>query len=271
MQPHQCLWAWFITDIWLLDWATAGVLILINHLVPVHSIEPAHRPYNPQDLTLAYPLNDGTISSSVLYALVFAFPTIVFASVATAQRSTADLHHALLSLVEAFALASGWKRWMNLVGRLRPSWLARVATGDGRDVADGRLAYPSGHSAYMFFSATVLTMWGMGKLRLLAHSSQALFPKLLLCLAPLVLATYVSCTRLVDYEHDFADVNAGCFIGICSGLLAYSLQYPSPWDPCCHLPKLRRRVSPLSCQLAPREGVMELALASGRELSSQQT
>ncbi|GFH08994.1 hypothetical protein HaLaN_04050, partial [Haematococcus lacustris] len=25
-----------------------------------------------------------------------------------------DGHHALLSLVEAFALASGWKRWMNL-------------------------------------------------------------------------------------------------------------------------------------------------------------
>lgn len=37
---------------------------------------------------------------------------------------------------------------------------------------DSRQAYPSGHATYMFLSATVLSLWAMGKLRLFASPSQ---------------------------------------------------------------------------------------------------
>ena len=47
------------------------------------------------------------------------------------------------------------------------------------------------------------------------HTSfQALYLKLLICSMPLWLATFVACSRLHDYKHDFADVNAGrCVTG----------------------------------------------------------
>ena len=45
-------------------------------------------------------------------------------------------------------------------------------------------------------------------------------------MAPIGLATIVAISRVVDYRHDFADVNAGAFIGILSGTFAYFLNYP---------------------------------------------
>lgn len=59
-------------------------------------------------------------------------------------------HHGLLSLLEAFALTFGWKRWMNLVGVYRPNWLAAYNSGTASEMESSRLSYPSGHSAYMF-------------------------------------------------------------------------------------------------------------------------
>ena len=38
---------------------------------------------------------------------------------------------------------------------------------------------------------------------------QGCFAKAILALSPVMFATYVAATRLVDYKHDFSDVNAG--------------------------------------------------------------
>lgn len=59
------------------------------------------------------------------------------------------------------------------------------------------------------------------------HAPQGAYPKLLLCLVPIMLATWVGCTRLTDFKHHFSDVNAGAFIGISSGLVAYCLNFCS--------------------------------------------
>lgn len=58
-------------------------------------------------------------------------------------------------------------------------------------------------------------------------------------MAPIGLATIVAISRVVDYRHDFADVNAGAFIGILSGTFAYFLNYPSPFSKKSDSPRLR--------------------------------
>ena len=54
-----------------------------------------------------------------------------------------------------------------------------------------------------------------------------------------MLATFVAVTRIYDYKHAPADVNAGCFIGIFSGLFAYLLNFPSILSLSSPLPKTR--------------------------------
>jgi membrane-associated phospholipid phosphatase len=47
----------------------------------------------------------------------------------------------------------------------------------------------------------------------------------MLCLAPLGFAAFITMSRVAAYKHDFADVNAGMLIGLCSGFLAYLVNY----------------------------------------------
>ncbi|KAF5836970.1 phosphatidic acid phosphatase type 2/haloperoxidase [Dunaliella salina] len=211
------------------DWLAAGLVILINFLFPTFLIA------------------EDTVSNLAAALLIFLPPAGVFILACTFFRvSILDGHHAYLSVVEAFSLASGWKRWMNLVGRLRPHWLAVLAMGDPQLISVGRLSYPSGHTAYTFSSATVVALWLCGKLQVFSRPSQALYLKLLLCSMPLWLATFVACTRITDYKHDFSDVNAGSFIGIVSGFVGYSLNFHSLFSTSSNLPKVRREASPLA-------------------------
>jgi len=148
-------------------------------------------------------------------------------------------HHGLLTLLEAFALASGWKRWMNLVGVYRPSWLAVYASGDAADMEHGQMSYPSGHSAYMFSSMTVITLFLLGHMRVASQPRPGQFALSIACLVPMMLSTFVALTRVYDYKHAPADINAGMFVGLASGVFAYLLNYPHITDACSGLPRAR--------------------------------
>ncbi|EFJ45779.1 hypothetical protein VOLCADRAFT_121142 [Volvox carteri f. nagariensis] len=240
MKNHTLL-HFFVVEGYLWDWLTAAAGIVINLIVPAHALKPLDRYYSSTDPTLSYPVKGSSVPSSALYVLVFVLPAVVFAMTAAIRRSggLVDWHHAALSIAEGFALATGFKRWTNLVGVLRPSWLGTVQKGVVGDVEDARLSYPSGHSAYMFFSMTVLSLYLLGKLQLLSRPSQLLFLKSVLALAPLALALFVAVSRIADYKHSPADVNAGCFIGMLCGGFAYFLNYPSLFSPDSAEPRRR--------------------------------
>ncbi|MEW5306943.1 MAG: hypothetical protein WDW36_009371 [Sanguina aurantia] len=232
----------------------ASALIIINATIPFGAIKPRHRYFSTLDPDISYPDNGSTISGTVLFILVFVLPAVVITGVTLSQRAWVDWHHAILCYAEAFGLASGWKRWMNLVGVLRPHWLATLATGEDSKIQDGRQSYPSGHSAYMFFSMTLLTLFAFGRTRILVGPSKGHFAKALLCLTPIVLATYVAMTRIADYQHHPADVNAGCVIGILSGAFAYTLNYHSPLGERSGVPKTRSNIGvPQSRSPSPTE------------------
>ncbi len=55
--------------------------------------------------------------------------------------------------------------------------------------------------------------------------SQAHFPLLLLCCTPLAAAAFIAASRITDYKHERADVNAGAALGAACGLAAYLLNF----------------------------------------------
>lgn len=81
---------WFVSDGYLWDWIVAAVVIIINLVVPLEAIHPRDRYYVNDDPTLAYPYHENTISSAVLYLLVFLFPGVVYVASAALQKSWAD-------------------------------------------------------------------------------------------------------------------------------------------------------------------------------------
>ncbi|GFR51605.1 hypothetical protein Agub_g14029 [Astrephomene gubernaculifera] len=244
MEPGT-LFHFFLIEGYLWDWLTAGAAIAVNLVVPAKALDPLSRYYETTDPTLSYPYRDSSVPTYVLYILVFALPAVVFAVTATIKsfkrrrESFVDWHHAALSIAEGFALTTGFKRWTNLVGRLRPNWLASLKLKDPAEVDDARLSYPSGHSAYMFFSMTVVSLYLLGKLEVMHRPSQPLFLKCILAVGPLALATFVAVSRIADYKHHPSDVNAGCFIGTLCGAFAYFLNYPSLFDSASAHPKRR--------------------------------
>ena len=233
------LYTFFVTQGYIYDWIGAGTLLLVSLLVPCSKIMPIQRFYISNDPTLSYPDQPGTISSTVLYILVFFPPSVVFLSLFVHKRSLVDLHHALLSMLESFSLATAFKRWMNLVGILRPHSLAVFDSGDKAAIQDTRQSYPSGHSAYMFSTSCLLTLYLIGHLRLISAPRSGQFIFAFLCLSPVILATFVALTRIYDFEHAPADVNCGCFIGIASSLLAYHLNFHPIMSARSHEPRQR--------------------------------
>lgn len=60
------------------------------------------------------------------------------------------------------------------------------------------------------------------------HHLQAHFAVAVLCLLPLALAAFVAATRITDYKHAPADVNAGAALGLLCGTFGYLLNF-SRW------------------------------------------
>lgn len=91
-------------------------------------------------------------------------------------------------------------------------------TGSGtlNIMTDMGQSFPSSHAAHIFFAMIWLTFyihrrWSIRQFSLLKVLVQFLF---------LLLAWYVSMTRLRDYFHHFVDVATGCFIGVFMALIS---------------------------------------------------
>jgi membrane-associated phospholipid phosphatase len=207
---------------------------------------------------------DETVTGEQLSILIIVIPigTFLLGNLYP-RRSLVDLHHSLLTLLEGFALVTMFKRWMNLVGRYRPNFQAVEATKDASEIEAGRQSYPSGHAAYMFLAMTITTLYLLGRTKVFACPRPGNFALSFLCLAPVVLATFVAVTRPANHKHHFSDINAGMFIGLATGLFAYLLNYESVFHPAlAGLPKCRPHTTP-QWILLERERAGEAAAPAG--------
>ncbi|GBF89334.1 hypothetical protein Rsub_02211 [Raphidocelis subcapitata] len=250
----------FVRDGYLYDWLLAIALIVVNFTIPGPVIKPLRRAYVPGDPSLSYPSVHVPLTENQKFWIEFATPAVVGAAaqflrfgVAAGDRAL-DWHHLMLSTLEAFAVESSFKKWMNLVGRLRPDWFARLATHDPSTIDEGRYSYPSGHAAEFFAVFTVLTLWLCSRTRLFVSPRPGHFAVAVLCLLPLGLAAFITMSRLAGYKHDFSDVNCGMAIGLLSGAFAFALNYPSPLDAACGAPRRRGEAAAAAATGGKRRG-----------------
>lgn len=122
------------------------------------------------------------------------------------------------------------------MGRLRPDFISRcvpdtkylplsiICTGSAKLVAEGRRSFPSGHSSSVF--------GGLGFISLLLNDHFLVFDgsgriyKFIIFLIPLLTASLVSISRIIDYRHHWDDVLAGSSIGCLSAAAGYYYFYP---------------------------------------------
>ena len=154
-------------------------------------------------------------------------------------------------IVEAGALSVGFTDIIkSTVGAYRPDYLAMSSSSHDRQ---GRLSFPSGHTSLAFASAVVLFMYFLWQFYLhrVSTGARGTFSaspsrktlwlldelafsfKFFFSLWPLIAASLVATTRLIDYHHHFWDVIAGALLGSFFGgfvflrsVVCYSSDFP---------------------------------------------
>lgn len=125
---------------------------------------------------------------------------------------------------------------------------------------DGWRSFPSGHSSFAFAGLGYTSLWLAGQMRIFAHAhgygssgngaggnsggSGAGAEKLvrgdlgrsLLCLAPLLVATWIAITRCQDYRHDVYDVCVGSLLGWTVAYWSYRRYWPRVGSSRCDEP-----------------------------------
>jgi len=167
-------------------------------------------------------------------------------------RSAKDFHRGMLGLMTSM-VASSWFQVICkiLIGGLRPNFLQicqpdiskaqgqgyyglyydhSICTGPIKEVYDALESFPSGHSSAAFAGLLYVSLYLNAKLKLWGD----LYPrswKLFVVFFPILAATVLSLTRLLDYTHHWYDIMAGAIIGISFSFVAYRMQYYSIFNP----------------------------------------
>ncbi|KAJ6138193.1 Phosphatidic acid phosphatase type 2/haloperoxidase [Penicillium samsonianum] len=99
-----------------------------------------------------------------------------------------------------------------------------ICTGDPALLTDGFRSWPSGHSSSSFAGLVYTSLWLGGKLHVMDNRGEAW--KALLVMAPLLAATLVAVSRIMDARHHPFDVITGSMLGIACGFVAYRQYFP---------------------------------------------
>lgn len=127
-----------------------------------------------------------------------------------------------------------------VVARLRPDFLSRCdpdpvtlicRNEDETAVTNGRTSFPSGHCTCIFYAATCLGIYFCMffspfkyMIKKGAKKGQSLLSlRILLVLAPFIVALYVAAERNTDHRHHPGDILAGSILGISGAVLSLFL------------------------------------------------
>lgn len=210
-----------------------------------------------------------------VYALFIPLGLTVFYNAAT-RSSAHKHHVTILGLAIALILTSFLTDLVkNTVGRPRPDLLARCrpAAGTPRDTLvtidvctetahhrlhDGWRSFPSGHSSFSFAGLGYLSLFLAGQMSIFAHGApsspsgngssssgnaeaaeklvRADLGRALVCLTPLLGATWIAISRCQDYRHDVYDVTVGALLGWTVAYWSYRRYWPRVSSSRCHEP-----------------------------------
>ncbi len=234
-------WSYFI------DWGLTLGVVGANLAIRYGPVAPTKRSFSLEDPSISYPMRGNTVATWQLSFFALA-PAAAIGIAQIWSKSWHDVHNAALGLSEALAMTLFVTLVLKKsVGSLRPDFLARcrpdasgACTGDADQIAAGRDSFPSGHTSTAFAGGTYLALYLWGKLRPF-RTGGALW-KMLLILSPVVAASLVGVSRIVDHRHRAEDVLAGALIGAGFAYLGYRLNYPNPWSVNGGRPLRRKRI-----------------------------
>ncbi|XP_053623094.1 phospholipid phosphatase 5 [Plodia interpunctella] len=212
-------------------------VILLSSFCYMETMTPFTRKILPEELPdYKYPRRDSFVPSGMLWAIVLSVP---FTLSLIAWAVCNDCNDAL-ELLLAWSLALGINGVLTdtiklIAGRPRPDFFYRcfpngeqkedmACTGDPVDIMEGRKSFPSGHSSLSFCSLGVASAWLCGRLGALSRRRGSA-PRVLACLAPLVLAACVAMSRSCDYHHHWQDILVGSILGYAVAICCYRQYY----------------------------------------------
>ncbi|KAJ5997254.1 hypothetical protein N7522_008914 [Penicillium canescens] len=99
-----------------------------------------------------------------------------------------------------------------------------ICTGDPAIIKDGFRSWPSGHSSSSFAGLVYTALWLGGKLHIMDNRGEAW--KAILVTIPLLAATLVAVSRIMDARHHPFDVITGSMLGTACGFIAYRQYFP---------------------------------------------
>ena len=129
------------------------------------------------------------------------------------------------------AVGSGYQNIMFTVDQ--------VCTGDEKEIQWAMESFPSGHSNIAFAGFLYLSIYLFTHLRI-QNRYRAGYARMVACVLPLLLATYLTSTLVLTYNHHWYDVVFGALIGMAVALMAYRMVFRSIFDsrtnatPSCH-------------------------------------
>ncbi|GBG65985.1 hypothetical protein CBR_g54964 [Chara braunii] len=224
------------------DWCVSLGLAIVVAVV-LKRIRPFERYIDEMTLkNERYPMmGSSTVPSAALPGIAIGLPLAVFGVQFWRKRDGNELHSAVIGCIYTVVLT-----WFitdsikPLIGRPRPDFAARCfpdgvkrfgpdgnvqCTGDEAVVREGRLSFPSGHSALSFAGMSYLFFFLSE--RLLGKSTRERGGGLwwlVLALIPLAIATLVAMTRVENYRHHWDDCVVGSLIGIVMARTVYLMQ-----------------------------------------------
>lgn len=204
---------------------------------------------------LAYPYLEPIFSAAAAGVIAALVPIASFALAQIWQQDFAQFGSAVLGL--GYSMVTGTCFQVILkktIGGLRPHFLAvcqpvlpqdlagsgfqnvmytaeQLCTGDPDRIKNALESFPSGHAQIAFSGFGYLAIWLFCHLRLNSPlRRRGSHWKMLLVVAPLLLATYLTSTLVLGYHHHPGDVLFGAFIGWIMAFLGYRTAFRGLWD-----------------------------------------
>ncbi|KAF2273835.1 PAP2-domain-containing protein, partial [Westerdykella ornata] len=222
-----------------------GLAVLVaGYLTLVLVVEPFHRMFALDNMNIQFPHAEVERVSVVwLFIYAGAVPLAILVLWAVLLRpGTHKAHVTILgwtiSLLLTLFITDLIK---NTVGRPRPDLLARCKPAKGTPdhtlvdftvcteqnhhvLHDGWRSFPSGHSSFAFSGLGYLSLWIAGQCHVFRPRTD--LARVLLALAPLLVAALIAISRCEDYRHDVYDVTVGSLLGWTVAYATYRRYYP---------------------------------------------
>ncbi|KAL7717601.1 Lipid phosphate phosphatase [Entamoeba marina] len=211
---------------------TIGIALVTKLLSQHQMVIPLER----QNPTTAYSYMEGTISNHVLALIAYGIPIGVlwfvhkFLSVSTIPNEVVSKIYMnkyvfiqiCIALVASASTTLLFTEWGKIfAGRPRPHFYNRLLLEQTDDVYK---SFPSGHASIIFNGMSFTSLFLCGVLKTFHQQTGDLW-RLIICIFPLIIASFVALTRTRDYWHNFDDILAGSLIGSFSTVIVYLTKF----------------------------------------------